>query len=398
MSKISAWLIRTVKAILASVLRLVPGSRLPKGRISDFRAWSDALESRQPWMERGWHQWYIPVREGEMVELAPPIAADGSINPVYRGAQCYRYPPLFLGHLRHGRLLGRDGVVLTSDGRVLEESTFAWGVPPAQWPVFSRLSAPKIEEKQGALLTLLSPVTAKPNYFHWWVDTLPRLAVAEASGIRHFQVIVPEKMEDWQRQSLERVGYPSDRWVPFGDEQWRVESLLFPSVLGYSGMVRPWATDWLRRKLGLHKSSSGKRRIYLRRETLGYRRVANEFEVLPILKSFKFEAMETRGMPLKDQIKLFSGAECVVSIHGAGLTNVIFSPPKTRVVEFMSPHPAYTNTCYYSLCSALGHRYAVIFGKHPGRVAADTAPRRWVEDLIVPPDALEETLSMLLGR
>jgi hypothetical protein len=389
---------RTVRLILASLLRLVPGSRLPRGRISDYRVWSESRESRQPWMERGWDHWYISVREPEMVEMAPPLTADGSINPVYRGAQCYRYPQLFLGHLRNGRVLGRDGVVLTSDGLVLEESTFAWGMPPARWPVFSRLSAPRIEEKQGALLTLLSPVTAKPNYFHWWVDTLPRLAIAEASGIRHFQVIVPEKMEDWQRESLERVGYPSDRWAPFGDEQWRVESLLFPSFLGYSGMVRPWATAWLRRKIGLPKSSSAKRRIYLRREKVGYRRVANEAELVPILKSFKFEMLETQGMKLADQVKLFSGAECVVSIHGAGLANLLFAPPKTRVIEFMSPHPAYTNTCYYSLCSALGHRYAVIFGEHPGSVPADKAPRRWVEDLAVAPDALEETLSMLLGR
>jgi hypothetical protein len=389
---------RTAKWIAASALRRFPGSQLPQGRICDFRAWSDSHEAEQPWMERGWDHWYIPVRDAEMVEMAPPLTTDGSINPVYRGAQCYRYPPLFLAHIRNGRLLGRDGVVLTSKGLVLEESTFAWGLPPAQWPVFSRLSVPPVQDKQGAMLTLLSPVSAKPNYFHWWMDTLPRLAVAEAAGLRHFQVIVPEKMEGWQRESLERLGYPSDRWAPFGDEHWRVESLLFPSFPGYSGMVRPWAAAWLRRKIGLPKSAAGKRRIYLRREKAGNRRVANEAELAPILKSFKFEMLETQGMRLAEQVKLFSGAESVVSIHGAGLANLLFAPPKTRVIEFMSPNPAYTNTCYYSLCSALGHRYAVIFGRHPGPTAQGTAPRRWLEDLIVPPDVLEETLSMLLGR
>jgi hypothetical protein len=398
MRYITDWIMKTIKKVAASVLRIIPGSLLPQGRISDYRAWSDAREARQPWMERGWDHWYIPVRDAELVEMAPPLSSDGSVNPVYRGAQCYRYPPLYLAHIRNGRLLGRDGVVLTSDGRVLEESTFAWGLPPAQWPIFSRLSAPQIKEKQGAMLTLLSPVSAKPNYFHWWMDTLPRLAIAEASGLRHFQVIVPENMEDWQRESLERLGYPSDRWEPFGDEHWRVESLLFPSLLGYSGMVRPWAASWLRRKIGPSKSAAGKRRIYLRRAKAGYRQVANESELVPILKSFKFESYETQGMPLADQVKLFSGAECVVSIHGAGLANLLFAPPNTRVVEFMSPYPAYTNTCYYSLCSALGLRYAVIFGKHPDPIPEGGVSRRWREDLIVTPDVLEETLSMLLGR
>jgi capsular polysaccharide biosynthesis protein len=391
-------LTRRAKLTAATVLRRLPGSRLPQGRIPDFRAWSDSREARLPWMEQGWDHWYVPVRDAETVEMAPPITADGSVHPVYRGAQCYRYPPLYLAHIRNGMVLGKEGVVLTADGRVLEESTFAWGVPPAEWPVFTRLSVPEITEKPGEMLTLLSPVSGKPNYFHWWIDTLPRLAVAETAGMRHFRVIVPEAMENWQRQSLERLGYPSDRWEPFGGEHWRVESLLFPSLLGYSGMVRPWAASWLRRKIGLPKPAAGKRRFYLRRAKAGFRQVANESELIPILKSFKFEIQDPQGMPLADQLKLFSNAESVVSIHGAGLANLLFAPSGARVIEFMSPHPAYTNTCYYSLSSALGHRYAVIFGKHPGPVAADPAPRRWREDLIVPPETLQETLSMILGR
>jgi hypothetical protein len=380
------------------VLRRLPGSALPQGIISNFRSWSLAREARLPWTERGWDHWYIPVRGTELVEMAPPLTADGSIHPVYRGAQFYRYPPLFLAHIRNGRLLGRDGVVLTSDGLVLEESSFAWGLQPKQWPVFTRLSLPVVKKKPGAMLTLLSPAAAKPNYFHWWIDTLPRLAVAEAAGMRNFQVIVPEGMEDWQRESLERLGVSPDRWAELGDEHWQVESLLFPSLMGYSGMVRPWAVDWVRRKIGLPKSAAGKRRIYLRRPKSGYRQVSNEVELLPILKSFKFEVLETQDMTLADQMKAFSGVEAVVSIHGAGLTNLLFAPPKTRVIEFMSPHPAYTNTCYYSLASAVGHRYGVIFGQHPGRVKGGEEIRRWREDLVVRPDELEETLSMLLGR
>jgi hypothetical protein len=398
MQPMTAWLARTGKTLAARMLRLLPGSDLPRGRIPDFRAWCDSREARLPWTERGWDHWYIPVREAELVEMAPPLTPDGSVNPVYRGAQFYRYPPLYLAHIRNGRLLGRDGVVMTADGRVLEESSFAWGLPPSQWPVFSRLTLPPIRSKPGVMLNLLSPVSGKPNYFHWWVDALPRLAVAEAAGVRRFRVIVPDRMEDWQRESLERLGVPSDRWEPFGDDHWRVESLLFPSLLGYSGMVRPWAADWLRRNLGVTKSSAGKRRIYLRRAKAGYRRVANEAELLPILKSYKFEMHETQGMPLADQIKLFSGAECVVSIHGAGLANLLFAPPRTKVIEFMSPHPAYTNTCYYSLCSAVGHRYGVIFGSHPAPVSGGDANRRWREDLTVPPDILDETISIMLGR
>jgi hypothetical protein len=394
----TAWLTRTAKSTSAGILRRLPGSRLPCGRISDFREWSAAHEARLPWQERGWDHWSIPVRDAELVELPPPLTADGSVHPVYRSAQFYNFPPLQLAHLRDGRLLGAEGAVLTKNGLVLEESTFAWETPRGDWPVFTRLRVPPPKAKDGAMLTLLSPVSVKPNYYHWWVDILPRLAVAEAAGIRHFKVIVPGEMEDWQRESLERLGYPSDRWAPFDGGHWQVESLLFPSLLGYSGMVRPWAVEWLHRKIGLPKAAAGKRRLYLRRAKAGFRQVANEAELLPILKSFKFEVQDPQGLPLAEQWKLFSNVECVVSIHGAGLANLLFAPPRTRVVEFMSPHPAFTNTCYYSLCNAAGHRYAVIFGEHAGPVPGGAHPRRWRENLSVPPDVLEETLSMLLGR
>jgi capsular polysaccharide biosynthesis protein len=374
----------------------MPGSRLPQGRIADFRTWSEAREAQLPWMEKGWDHWYIPVREAELVGMAPPLSPDGAIHPVYRGAQFYRYPPLYLAHVRNGRLLGRDGWVLTADGRVLEEFSFAWGIPPAQWPVFSRLSVPKEEPRPGAMLTLLSPISGKPNYFHWWVDTLPRLAVAEASGIRHYRTILPENLADWQKESLERMGLPADRWELFGDGHWQVESLLVPSLLGYSGMTRPWAVEWLRKRIGLPKPAARRRRIYLRREKTGCRRVANEADLLPILESHRFEIHDTQDFTtLEEQLKLFSSAECVVSIHGAGLANMLFAPPGAKVIEFMSPLPEYANSCYYSLCAAAGHKYGYILGEHAPADLARRSAGRWRIDLHIDPDKLRRMLKLL---
>jgi hypothetical protein len=398
MSGFKRRIIHSIKTTAASVLRMAPDSPLPKGSIADFRAWSDAREARLPWMEKGWDHWCLPVCDAELVEIAPPLSTDEEVHPVYRGAQFYRYPPLFLAQLRNGRLVGWEGTVLTPDGRVLEEFSFAWGVPPSQWPIFSRLRIPPRQEKPGALLTLLSPITAKPNYFHWWADTLPRLAVAEAAGIRFFQVIVPEEMEDWQRESLDRLGVTTDRQEPFGDDHWRVESLLLPSLLGYSGMVRPWGADWLRRRIGLPKPAARRRRIYLRRTRAGYRRVSNEADLLPILEKFKFEIHETQGMSLGEQMKLFSGAECVVSIHGAGLANLLFAPPGVNVIEFMSPVPEYANSCYYSLCAAAGHTYGYILGEHNTEDLSKKTAGRWKIDLWVDPEKLRSLLSRWYGK
>jgi len=381
------------KGILAAGLRLLPSSPLPRGRIPNFCAWSDEREARLPWMEKGWDRWCLLVRGPELVEIAPPLSLDEIIHPVYRGTQFYRYPPLFLAQIHNGRVLGWDGTVLTPDGWVLEEFSFAWGAPPSQWPVFSRLRNPTRQEKPGAMLTLLSSVSAKPNYFHWWTDVLPRLAIAEAADIHYYQVIVPKKMEDWQRESLDRLGVTAERQEPFGDDHWQVESLLLPSLLGYSGMTRPWAADWLRRRIGLPKRAARRKRIYLQRPAAGYRRVTNEAELLPILEKNKFEIHQTQGMSLTEQMKLFSGAECVVSIHGAGLANMLFSPPGARVLEFMSPLPEYANSCYYSLCAAAGHTYGYILGEHSAADLGGKPAGRWKIDLRVDPEKLGQMLA-----
>jgi capsular polysaccharide biosynthesis protein len=205
-------------------------------------------------------------------------------------------------------------------------------------------------------------------------------------------------MDDWQRESLERLGVNAARQEPFGDEHWQVESLLLPSMLGYSGMTRPWAVDWLRRRIGLPKPAARKRRIYLQRPAAGIRRVSNEPELLPVLDKYKFEIHQTLGMPLAEQMKLFSGAECVVSIHGAGLANALFAPPGAKVLEFMSPLPEYANSCYYSLCAAAGHAYGYILGEHDAGNRAEEQAGRWKIDLRVDPEKLRRMLARWYGK
>jgi capsular polysaccharide biosynthesis protein len=161
-------------------------------------------------------------------------------------------------------------------------------------------------------------------------------------------------------------------------------------------MVRPWAVDWLRKRIGLPKPAARRRRIYLSREKTGYRRVANEAELLPILKSHRFEIHDTQDFTtLEEQLRLFSSAECVISIHGAGLANALFAPPGAKVIEFMSPLPEYANSCYYSICAAAGHTYGYVLGEHAPTDLARRSSGRWRIDLSVDPEKLRRILKLM---
>jgi hypothetical protein len=391
---------RRMEAFVAGLVRRAPVASTrfgpPKGVIRDFGAWAEEGDRRRTFLERGWHHWQIPVRDAEVVQSRPPLSLEPGMPLPYREAQLYRYPPLFLAHLRSGRLALSEGVVLSPEDLVFDEFSYYWGRTPFQLPIFSRLRLPPLQHQEGIFATILSPGSASPNYFHWLVETLPRIAILEEAGMEDYRLIVPGSLSSWQAESLDRLGFGPDRRVGFGEQHWQIDSLLVPSLLGYPGMCRPSAAAWLRRRLGVSEQAVGTRRLYVSRSRANHRKVANEEEVIAVLFSFGFERVFTEAMTLQEQISLFSQAQFIVGLHGAGLANVLFAPPGGRVLEFMSPLPEYVNACYYSLSSAVGQRYMYLLGSHPMMPeSAKAGTRRWREDLEIPIPELARAVGIL---
>jgi hypothetical protein len=86
----------------------------------------------------------------------------------------------------------------------------------------------------------------------------------------------------------------------------------------------------------------------------------NEEEVFQCLKT-KYPHLQWviyDVLPPNETADLFSKANMIVGPHGAGFTNMIFSPPGLRVVEFMPLSEP--NLCYWHLSECLGHQYTMI--------------------------------------
>jgi len=397
-------MLRRLKAnaqgLLARAIRETPIASThlgpPKGIILDFRTWAEECDRAQPFVERGWRHWQIPVREAEVVQSRSPLTLDSTMPLPYREAQLYRYPPLFLAHLRLGRLALSEGVVISPTDQVFDEFSYDWGRTGFQRRIFRRLRLPPMEHREGIFATLLSPGSASPNYYHWLIETLPRVGILEEAGLKDYRLIVPQILASWQSEALDRLGLGPERRVGFGEQHWQIDSLLVPSLPGYPGMCRPWAANWLRRRLGVPEGVKATRRLYVSRSGATQRRVSNEQEVVAALAPLGFETISTEDMRLEEQIFLFSQAQFIVGLHGAGLTNVLFAPREARVLEFMSPVPGYVNACYYSLSAAVGLRYMYLMGSHltaPADFATGT--RRWREDLQIPIPALVRSISVL---
>jgi capsular polysaccharide biosynthesis protein len=125
----------------------------------------------------------------------------------------------------------------------------------------------------------------------------------------------------------------------------------------------PYKKDYFKKikNLIINKDNNENRRVFLNRSISTGRYIENFHEILPILKYFNFEIIDTNNTTLDFQAILFNSTQFLVSIHGAGETNIIFAKKNLRFLEI---NPANRISCqYYWLSKELGiEYYDVILG------------------------------------
>jgi hypothetical protein len=139
-------------------------------------------------------------------------------------------------------------------------------------------------------------------------------------------------------------------------------------------------------------TSVGRRRLFVTRRST--RRLQNEAELVPVLRSFGFEVVDPSALTMAEQVDLFASASHVVGIHGAGLTNLIFRGHcPAAVLELHHPKPSRWGAPpadYFYLCRTLGYRYDGIIGHTP---TADD----WSSSFAIEPVELRAALERLVA-
>lgn len=193
------------------------------------------------------------------------------------------------------------------------------------------------------------------GYFHWMAEVLPRLIVA-GEAIKDTSVVLPAHYKNllFVEASLRQLGFK----YLFLDEQkiYCIKHLRFVSHFAITGNFNDIWINKLRGALGSVKENEGKRKkIYIsRRHTKRF--IINEEIILPILESFGFDIVFAEQLSFAEQQKLFAAADVLISNHGAGLTNMLFMQPDTKVIEIRNGNDNHNN-CYFSLASALNLSY-----------------------------------------
>ncbi len=323
-------------------------------------------------------------------------------HPLFDARSLYhrgQYPDTFVITIPNGRVAGGKGAVITHDLKLLHDVSIDWSTNPQDarhHPILRRDKLPKTRRLPGISTVLVTSESA--GFFHWMTDALPRLEILRKAGaiswksIDHF--LIGEGC-DAIGDSLRSLGIEESKFVVTRrDSHFVCDLLVVPSFHGAPGNIPPWAIEFLREQfLTSSPLTESKRRIYVSRSRASGRKIANEEEILAILTSRGFVRCHLEKMSLGAQIALFSQAEAVVAPHGAGLTNLVWCSPQTKVLEIFSPR--YVNLCYWAIASVTDADYYYLLGEADAVVDDVHDSRFFLEDIFVDPTAIHRTLEAM---
>jgi capsular polysaccharide biosynthesis protein len=130
------------------------------------------------------------------------------------------------------------------------------------------------------------------------------------------------------------------------------------------------------------KASRPQLRLFISRRSNPKRQFENQDEVERFFVNQGFLCLQLEQIPIGRQIECFANANVVVGSHGAGLTNIIFSPVTCKVVEIF--HSADSkHLCHYrDLADAVGLSYFSVFLDAEDKDARAHLPVEIVRDIL----------------
>ena len=205
-------------------------------------------------------------------------------------------------------------------------------------------------------VALVYNVWASENYYHWMMDSLPRILLLN-KNYPDVTLILPAAFPDYMKKSLEVLG--SNKYVFIKPLQVvKVPYLIFPELTSNVEYQHPILIKELR-ELFFNKYQINQvkphRFIYISRNRQSKRKILNEDDLIILLEKYGFDTLFFEELDFDGQVKLMSHTKVLLSLHGANLTNMFFMPKFSTVIELMNKD--FNNRTYFNLSSVLNLSY-----------------------------------------
>jgi capsular polysaccharide biosynthesis protein len=271
-------------------------------------------------------------------------------------------PEVFISCLKNARIYSKDFLILSDSNHIFYDSIWSNQNYLENNGILNKimLPSPKSRSETACVLGTLGA----DNYYHWMLDIMPRISLLKQyEELKSIPLIVPKQLKAFQKESLKMAGISSEKIVEFDGDFCQIEKLYYLSSLGHSGNPSPYDVSSLRTLfLGkcLHHQTSSSEYLYITRRDANYRRILEEYKIVDYLKSIGFEIVCLSELSFAKQIEKFSRAKIIIAPHGAGLTNMVFAPKNTQIIELFPED--YINGCFWALAGVCRHKYAFLIG------------------------------------
>ena len=266
---------------------------------------------------------------------------------------------------------GFDGVVLTPDGRVIDETR-----------IFATEQCRKLIgqtiEITGVLSTpIFTPVDAAWNNYYHWLTALSKVFLVQNHVSHRARVVIPDysvrlggsPLALTYRDSLDlsqlstvvttlKPGVYQAPKVHFGWTQPRL-----PTDLLY---IRPITGLFDEIRLEAARHPDGPRKLLVVRGHSSAPRVSSSDQAVVEQAADRFGftkiLFETASFP--EQVSTMRSADMIIAPHGAGLINILFGRSDLRVLELNSDldNNGKLRTCFYQCSELRGQPYMMLNG------------------------------------
>lgn len=176
-------------------------------------------------------------------------------------------------------------------------------------------------------------VGSSNNYYHLLVDWLPRLFALNKHILKNIDKVIfsSEYLQSNYLVQFILNEFKIDKEILF----LKKGSYLFKDSFIPINFSLEEKIFFYRKNFSNYMKFQNEEKIYIVRKDSKNRKIINEDKLIQFLKKQDFKIVQLSKYEFKDQISLFYNAKIIISMHGAGLTNLIFCRTNTQVIEIV---------------------------------------------------------------
>ena len=244
-----------------------------------------------------------------------------------------------------------QALIYTQGGQIINESTC--------WPIANVfISYPWLPRQTRRKDIDAGIPLSSASFYHWLIEDLPGTisAMKSSSNIPLlFSSNAPRYVHDFLRISK----HPHLELT----NPVNVGTLVITEKQTDTGWPHPRDIAVLEEfKLrNFHSKNNSKEKIYVSRR-FSKRSPGNENEIERLFTEFGFKIIYSEKLDLSAQIEIFESASHVAGIHGAGLSNIVWTKQGTKILEIANTQ--LWNECFHRLASVkkLAYEYFIYEG------------------------------------